>query len=312
VNSPLIRIGTRASQLALWQANWVAERLRTFGVQVEIVEISTTGDRQPIGSLAGLGLQGVFTKEIQAAVLAGQVDLAVHSLKDLPTEILAGLTLVAVPLRETVADALVSNRAGTLAELPAGVRIGTGSLRRQAQLKHLRPDIEVIDIRGNVDTRLSKLDEGQYDAVVLAAAGLTRLGWQDRITELLAPPRMLPAVGQGALGIECRLDDSTTQAAVAALDDRETRAAVTAERVMLSKLHGGCSAPVGAWGRMKGDSLALDAVVASCDGVTVLRASGTAAIGDAAQLGYHLADELLTQGAAEIIAAARRQTGELK
>jgi len=298
------RIGSRASRLALWQANWVAEKLRGFGASVEIVEITTHGDKERVGPIAGLGLQGVFTKEIQSAVLEGHVDIAVHSLKDLPTETVSGLKLAAVPPRENPADALVANQITSLAQLPTGAIVGTGSLRRHAQLKYLRPDIVIQGIRGNVDTRLRKLDEGKFDAIVLAAAGLQRLGWQSRIVELLEPPRMLPAPGQGALGLECRADDVPMNDLLSRLDDPQTRRASDAERAMLSQLHAGCSAPVGAWGRIENERLALDGLVADLDAKQVLRFSSSADLDEADALGMLVAAELLNQGAAEIIAAA--------
>lgn len=299
-----IRIGTRGSKLALWQAHWVADRLRSLGAVVEIVEIVTQGDVQQAGPVPALGLQGVFTKEIQSAVLQEKADLAVHSLKDLPTETTAGLVLAAVPERESVADALVSN-SGSLGELSTGARVGTGSLRRQAQIKQLRPELEVLSIRGNVDTRLRKLDEGQYDAIVLAESGLTRLGLEGRITERLGPPRMLPAPGQGALGLECRESEAELMELLANLDDDASRAAVTAERSMLALLHAGCSAPVGAWGRIEDDQLVLDGLVASLDGKQILSAVGAAGVSQAEMLGQTVAEQLLDQGAAEIIAAAK-------
>ena len=300
-----LRIGTRASQLALWQANWVADRLKQFGVHVELVDITTSGDEQQVGPIASLGTQGVFTKEIQSAVLDGRVDLAVHSLKDLPTETVDGLVLAAVPEREAIADAFVSGDGSGLDSLAEGARVGTGSLRRQAQLLHLRPDIQVSGIRGNVDTRLKKLDTGEYDAIVLATAGLIRLGLADRISELLEPPKMLPAVGQGALGLECAVDNKPVLEVVGRLNHSESRSAVDAERAMLAMLHGGCSAPVGAWGRIEGNRLLLDGLVASLDGKNILRASIVGETFDSQSLGKQLADELLSQGAAEIIAAAR-------
>lgn len=305
-HSRTLRIGTRGSKLARWQSDWVAARLRDAGVAVQIVEIATSGDVQQHGPVASLGGLGVFTKEIQSALLAGEVDLAVHSLKDLPTQTTDGLILAAVPPRENPADALISTAGILLAELPAGARVGTGSLRRRAQLLHLRPDLAMLDIRGNVDTRLRKLDAGEYDAIVLAAAGLRRLGWAERITEELEPPRLLPAPGQGALALECRADDQGAKSAVVTLDDRATRQAVTAERAALAALHGGCSAPVGAWGRAIGNVLRLDALVAEVHGLSVLRAH--AEIDDArsaADLGRRVADDLLAQGAAALIAAAR-------
>lgn len=291
--------------MALWQSNWVANQLRSYGAAVELVEITTKGDVQQSGPIASVGQQGVFTKEVQAAVLGEAADIAVHSLKDLPTEQEAGLVLGAIPRREVIADALVSNQAKSLTELPRRAKVGTGSLRRQAQLMHLRPDIHVAGIRGNVDTRLRKLDDGEFDAIVLAAAGLRRLGLEDRIVEQLEPPRMLPAVGQGALGIECRADDESTLSLLSSLDHGETRAAATAERAMLALLHGGCSVPVGAWGRVEGQLLRLESLVANADGTQVLRASGSAPVAEATELGKQVADDLLEQGAAAIIAATR-------
>lgn len=305
MTTPRIRIGTRGSKLAQWQANWVADQLRQRGAIVELIEITTSGDVQQTGPISAVGLQGVFTKEVQAAVLANEADIAVHSLKDLPTEQVAGLVLGAVPERETVADALVANSAKTLAELAVGARVGTGSLRRQSQLKHMRPDLEVVGIRGNVDTRLRKLDDGEYDAILLAAAGLRRLGWSDRIAQLLEPPLMLPAVGQGALGLECREDDQTVLELLGQLDHHETHQATDAERAMLALLHGGCSVPVGGWGRIENGKLALDGLVANLDGTQVLKATATGDLAAAEQIGQQVAEQLLNQGAAEIIAAAR-------
>jgi hydroxymethylbilane synthase len=299
------RIGTRGSKLARWQSDWVAAELRQRGVKVEIIEITTSGDVQQAGPVAAIGGTGVFTKEIQAALLAGDVDLAVHSLKDLPTQQVAGLTLAATPPRENPADALIAAGGVTLETLPPGSRVGTGSQRRRAQLLALRPDLTMLDIRGNVDTRLRKLDEGQYDAIVLAAAGLTRLGWGDRITDMLAPPRVLPAPGQGSLGIECRADDPEALATLIELNDTQTRASVVSERTLLAVLEGGCSAPVAAWGRVVEGELRLDGLVASLDGRKVLRASGTSTLADAASLGTRIATELLQQGAGAIVGAAR-------
>ena len=305
MTTPHIRIGTRGSQLAQWQANWVADQLRERGTVVELIEVITSGDIQQSGPIGTVGPQGVFTKEVQAAVLANDADIAIHSLKDLPTEQVEGLVLAAVPERENVADALVTNQAPSLMELPSAARVGTGSLRRQAQLKHLRPDLEVVGIRGNVDTRLRKLDEGQYDAIILAASGLRRLGWAERITEMLEPPRMLPAVGQGALGIECRADDQAVLELLAQLDHHQSHQATVAERTMLALLHGGCSAPVGAWGRMESGQLVLDGLVASLDGKQMLRASARGDSSGAEQLGQHVAEGLIAQGAASIIASVR-------
>jgi hydroxymethylbilane synthase len=303
-----LRIGTRGSQLARWQAEWVAEQLRRDGQEVELVEIATHGDIEPARSIEEIGTRGVFTKAIQRALLTGEVDLGVHSLKDLPTEPVDGLMLAAVPPRENPADVLVSNIAATWDRLPNAARVGTGSLRRQAQLRHLRSDLQIREIRGNVDTRLRKLDEGQFDAIVLAEAGLRRLELIERIVQVLPPDVMMPAVGQGALAIECRENDQATRAVVAVLDDPASHAAVLAERALLARLRGGCMAPVGALGRLDGDELQLTAVVLSADGARRLAARdvvhGIAAV-DAEQLGVRVAEALLAQGAAELIAESR-------
>ena len=304
MRQPLL-IGTRASQLALWQAHWVADRLQALGAPTAIVEITTRGDTEQSDPVASIGVQGVFTKEVQRAVLAGDADLAVHSLKDLPTAPTTGLALAAIPEREDFRDALVSASGAGLDDLPEGARVGTGSERRRALIAAIRPDLEMAPIRGNVDTRLAKLDRGDYDAIVLASAGLTRLGLQERISELLAPPRLLPAPGQGALGIECRADDDATQSVLQQLDHTATRAGVEAERALLAQLHGGCSVPVGAWGRIENDALQLDAVVASTDGLRVLRASDSGGLQDSAEVGQRLGDKLLADGAAAIIESCR-------
>jgi len=306
VNRPRIRIGTRASRLAKWQATWVADQLNAIGVETEIIEISTSGDRNKEGSIASLGLQGVFTKEIQASVLRGESDIAVHSLKDLPTEQHRELTLAAVPIRGNFADALVCSQASSLEELSAGAKVGSGSLRRQAQLRHSRPDLIVEGIRGNVETRLRKLDEGEFQAIVLASAGLERLGLEDRITEMLTPPRMLPAPGQGALGIECSAEDGELIELLTAVNDPDTRAATDAERSMLAMLHAGCSAPVGAWGRVVEGQLQLDGLVASLDGKEVLTAQATGPCSAEEELGRKVARELLQQGAERLITRARQ------
>jgi hydroxymethylbilane synthase len=304
-NEIRLRLGTRGSALARWQADWVTEQLQTIGVVVEQVLITTSGDVTS-GPISEIGGQGLFIKEIQRALLDDRIDLAVHSLKDLPTEAVVGLGLAAVPPRADVGDALVSSRFANLDDLPAGARVGTGSRRRQSQLLHLRPDLVVADIRGNVDTRLKKLDAGEYDAIILAQAGLTRLGLTDRITQRLSPDQMLPAVGQGALGIETRADDEATITAIAVLDDAPTRAAVIAERSLLATLLGGCLAPVGAWARCDDGALVLDAVVLSTDGKQRIATRLTDDLNSAAMLGQHAAEQLLAQGAAALIAEARQ------
>lgn len=305
------RLGTRASVLARWQAEWVARALRTLGHEVELIPITTQGDVQS-GPLGTIGGQGLFTKELQRALLDRRIDLAVHSLKDLPTEPVAGLAIAAVPVRESVRDVLVSRSGESLSELAAAARVGTGSLRRQAQLLHARSDLQVLDMRGNVDTRLRKLDQGEYEAIVLAEAGLVRLGYRERITDFLPTSVMLPAVGQGALGIEIRSDDMATQAAVSRLDDLASHLAVIAERSLLSALRGGCLAPVGAWARFEASGLRLEATVLSTDGKRrLVAAAGTAGQPDPAaaiELGARVAAELLHQGAKELIASARLGT----
>jgi hydroxymethylbilane synthase len=309
-----LRLGTRGSQLARWQAEWVAEQLRRLGHAVELVAIATHGDVERAVAIEEIGTRGVFTKEIQRALLAGDVDLGVHSLKDLPTEPVDGLTIGAVPVRESAADVIAmagSAQPGAaggvpLPYLPQGARVGTGSLRRQAQLRHLRADLRISDVRGNVDTRLRKLDEGQFDAIVLAEAGLRRLGLSDRATHVLPFEVMLPAVGQGALAVECRSDDTSTLAAIEPLEDAATRAAVTAERALLAHLRGGCMAPIGAFSRVEGGMLQMTAVVLSGDGVQRLWAGGAASIGDAQSLGRGVAESLLVGGADGLIAGARK------
>ena len=301
---PRLRLGTRSSPLARWQAEWVAARLGERGVEVEMVHIATQGDVKT-GQLGQIGGQGLFTKEIQRALLTREIDLAVHSLKDLPTEPVAGLCLAAVPPRETTADVLASAKFGTLDHLPHGARVGTGSLRRKAQLLFVRSDLTILDIRGNVETRLKKLDEGQYDAIVLAAAGLTRLGFADRMTFVLPRSIMLPAVGQGALGLETREDDAVARSLVEPLNDRLTHAAVLAERTMLHALRGGCLAPVAALGQSDNAVLKLEAVVLSGDGQRRISAEGAGRPEDAIRIGEQVADELLLQGAAELIASSR-------
>ena len=300
----IIRIGTRGSKLALWQAEWVAGQLRELGYVAQLQIISTSGDTstQPLSLVGG---QGLFTKEIQRELLANRVDVAVQSLKDLPTIPVEGLCLAAIPPRETTADVLISHSGANFEALPIGATVGTGSSRRAAQLKHWRSDIQIADIRGNVDSRLAKVDQGSYDAIVLAAAGLTRLGLTDRITELLPAERILPAIGQGALGLECREDDSATREALGKLNHAASEAEVTAERALLLKLLAGCLAPVAARGSVTGNRVELVARVLSVDGRQVISGATSGALDDAASIGQQLAIEMLSQGAAELIAASR-------
>ncbi|NIL95822.1 MAG: hydroxymethylbilane synthase [Planctomycetales bacterium] len=301
-----IRIGTRGSSLARWQAKWVAQQFNALDLATELVVVETLGDRQS-GPIASLDARGVFTKSIQRALLDERIDLAVHSLKDLPTEPVPGLGLACVPPRESCADALVGRDGLHVQQLPAGCLVGTGSIRRAAQLKHWRADLQLHDIRGNVETRLEKLDAGQYDALVLAEAGLLRLGLARRITQVLPPDKMLPAVGQGALGLEARVDDRHVITAASALDDPATHRAVVAERALLNALRGGCLAPVGAWARMtEQHMLLLDAVVLDPTGQERIAVTLSGPSADGAALGVRAAEQLLSQGAADLIDTARR------
>jgi hydroxymethylbilane synthase len=300
-----LRLGTRASQLAQWQANWVTDQLRQRGIQVELVPITTSGDQQQTAAGPLIGT-GIFTKEIQRELIAGKIDLAVHSLKDLPTETVPGLALTAVPDRAPVADAFISDRFESLEQLPPGATVGTGSLRRRAQLLNHRNDLEMRDIRGNVDTRLRKLREGYYDAIILAQAGLDRLGLTKHIAQILPLTLMLPAVGQGALGIEARVDDLATRSALACLDHSPTHAAAKAERALLATLHGGCMAPIAAWGRIEGGQLILTGRVLDPAGVERLEATQIGTLDEAETLGQTAAGKLLEQGAAELIGQCRK------
>jgi hydroxymethylbilane synthase len=304
----VLRIGTRASRLATWQAEWVASRLTEQGIKVELAPISTTGDRQRQGPISGIGGQGVFTKEIQNALLDRRIDVAVHSLKDLATEETPGLCLAAVPRRASVSDVLVfqGGAGDSIERLPKGAVVGTGSLRRKTQLLRHRPDLRVENIRGNVETRLAKLDEGQFNAVVLAEAGLRRLGFDERVGEVLPPSVMLPAVGQGALGIESREDDeSTRKVLLEIIDDRAAHGSIVAERAMLAALHGGCSAPVAGWAREEEGTLRLEGRVLSLDGKRQVDAKASGLLDDPEGLGRLVAEQLIGQGAAELIREAR-------
>jgi hydroxymethylbilane synthase len=304
-----LTIGTRGSRLALWQTNWVKAQLETHHphVQVEIKTISTKGDRVLEVSLPTLGEQGkgLFTKELEDEMFAGAIDLAVHSLKDLPTGLPAGLTLGAVCEREDVRDALVGGAGvGSFADLPQGAVIGTSSLRREAQLRFARPDLRVVAVRGNVDTRLRKLDAGEYDALILAAAGLIRLQYSRRITEYLGPDLMLSAVGQGALAIETRDGDERVESLVRTLDHQPTRLACTAERRFLKGLGGGCLVPIAAYCQVDGDSLRLAGLVAKPDGSEIIRGEMVATAEMAEDLGQRLADQFLDRGAGRLLGIA--------
>ncbi|MHB9073992.1 MAG: hydroxymethylbilane synthase [Desulfobaccales bacterium] len=298
-----IRIGTRGSALALAQSNWVAAQIsgRYPGCRVELVIIKTTGDKITNVPLAQIGGKGLFIKEIEEALLSGQVDLAVHSLKDMPAEVPGGLMLGAVPPREDCRDAFISSRYKNLAEIPSGGRIGTGSLRRRVQLLNRRPDLEVVPIRGNVDTRLKKMETLGLDALILAAAGLNRLGLGHLYQCCVPEAEMLPAVSQGALGLEIRTNDPDLKELVSFLDDTPTRLAVTAERAFLARLEGGCVVPVAALGRVEGDFLHLEALISDLEGRRLLRDSVRGPVSETARLGTSLAESLLAQGGREIL-----------
>ena len=296
-----LRIGSRGSQLALWQANHVSGLLRERGHEVEIEVIKTTGDKIAEVALAQVGTKGMFTKEIEEALAEGRVDLAVHSLKDLPTELASTFTLAAVMKRQDPRDAFLSLRYERFTALPQGARVGTSSLRRQAQIKSVRPDLNIFPLRGNVDTRLRKLESGEFDAIILAAAGLNRLGRTERVREVLPLDVLCPAVGQGALGIEARADDTATLQELAFLDDRAARRATAAERALLRTLGGGCQVPIGAYAEAVDGALRLTAVVAQPDGSEVLRDQQTG--NDPEELGMRVGRALLASGADGILRA---------
>jgi hydroxymethylbilane synthase len=296
-----IRIGTRGSALALWQAEHVKGRLEALGHAVELRVITTTGDRVLDRRLEAVGGKGAFLKEIEEAMLAGEVDLAVHSLKDVPTALPEGLALCAVLERADPRDALLSSSGRGLRELPAGARVGTTSLRRCAQILAVRPDLAVGDLRGNVDTRIRRLREGAFDAIVLAMAGLGRLGRAGEVTEALDPSLVLPAPGQGAIALECREGDRAAREAVAALHHPPTAKAIGAERALLAGLGGGCNVPLGAYAQLDGEGLWLRALVARPDGTRMVRAEGNGA--DPAGLGARVAEDLLAQGARALMSA---------
>jgi hydroxymethylbilane synthase len=302
----MIRIATRGSALALWQANWVRDRLLADDatLAVELLVLKTRGDKILDRALSEVGGKGLFVKEIEEALLDGRAEVAVHSMKDLPAEMADGLVLGAVPARADARDALIvapAISARDVASLPTGARVGTSSLRRVCQLKARRRDLEIVPLRGNVDTRLGKVQAGELDAIVLACAGLERLGHADRITAALTVEESLPAIGQGALAIQCRVDDAETRARLHKLDDRATAHAVTAERAFLRRLQGDCKTPLAAHARLDGARLVLDGLVGAPDGSKLLRRSLEGAADDGESLGRTLAEELLGAGAGELL-----------
>lgn len=298
-----IVIGTRGSKLALWQAEHIAGRIRERypAIEVTLKKIVTTGDRILDVPLAKIGGKGLFTKELENAMLSGEIDLAVHSLKDMPTELPEGLMLAAITTRADACDAFVSLRYGSLDELPQGAKVGTSSLRRRAQILKYRPDLQTVDLRGNLDTRIKKLENQEMDAIILAAAGLKRLGLEKYITQILSAKICLPAVGQGALAIETRQDDPEVLSVLEFLNDSGTIAAVTAERAYLREVQGGCQVPVGVYGQINGDQLLLEATILKIDGTREVRAQMSASCSEAEELGVKLAQQMLAAGGKEIL-----------
>lgn len=298
-----LRIGSRGSQLALWQSNHISALLRARGHQVEIEIIHTTGDKITDVALAMVGTKGMFTKEIEEALAADRVDLAVHSLKDLPTELPRGFEIAAITERQDPRDAFCSVKFSSFQELPQRARVGTSSLRRQAQLKAIRPDLDIHPLRGNVDTRLRKLEQGEYDAIILASAGLNRLGKTQLVRQIIPAEIMCPAAGQGALGIEIRASDSDTRRYVEFLNDSAARSATTCERALLSSLGGGCQVPIGAAAKIREGKLHLDAIVADPDGSLLLRESRDGDPHDPEKLGNDVGKTLLSRGGDKILEA---------
>ncbi len=298
-----IKIGTRGSQLALWQANWVKNEIEAHfpKTRVEIIKIKTTGDKIVDRPLAMVGGKGLFVKEIERALLDHDIDIAVHSMKDMPGDLPQGLCIGAIPVREDPRDVLVSRNNQLLMDLPRGSIVGTSSLRRASQIKHARPDLAISSIRGNLGTRLAKLDNGEFDAIVLAAAGIIRLGMKKRITQYLEPETMLPAVGQGALCIETRKNDVNTAPLLATLDNRETRIPVLAERAFLRKLEGSCHIPVACFGIVDDQEILLTGLVASEDGTQLVKETSRGPVASAEAIGTSLANTLLDRGAAHIL-----------
>lgn len=299
-----LKIGTRQSLLALWQSNFIAGELRKEypNCEVTLKKIVTKGDRILDVPLAQIGGKGLFTKEIEEELLDGTVDLAVHSLKDMPTVLPEGLCLTVITSRANVGDAFVSNKYNSFAELPQGAVLGTSSLRRRAQLLAARPDLKIVDLRGNVDTRLRKLDEGNMDAIILAAAGLQRLGHGDRIKEIIPTSVCLPAVGQGALAIECRTDNTEVREMLAFLNDKATKQATDAERAFLGLVEGGCQVPIGVHAEVQDNEIKIEAIIASLDGSTVLRNTISGDAEKAVELGQKLGHKMLSEGGQDILA----------
>jgi len=299
----IIRIATRKSPLALWQAEHVAERLEQEfpDVTAELVKMVTKGDKILDAPLAKIGGKGLFVKELEQGMLEGSADIAVHSMKDVPVEFPEGLHLSAILNREDPTDAFVSNKYKSLDELPKNAKVGTSSLRRQCQIKERFPDIEILSLRGNVNTRLAKLDAGEYDAIILASAGLKRLGMGDRITQCLDTDISLPAIGQGAVGVECRIDDQEMNDYLNVLQDEQTTIRITAERAMNERLKGGCQVPIAGFAEIQGDQLVMRGLVGSPDGTLLYRAERKGSFAQAKEIGVEIAEDLLAQGADKIL-----------
>ena len=303
-------IGTRGSKLALWQSEYIKARLEEVtGLPVTLTIIKTTGDKILDVPLAKVGGKGLFTKELEVELMAGAVDLCVHSMKDVPTELPDGLVIAAMPERVDPRDVLVSGAGYDLTTLPEGGRVGTSSLRRVAQVRALRPDVEIVDVRGNLDTRMRKAEDGEVDAVILAAAGITRMGWAERITSYIPTTQMVSAVGQGAIGIEIREDDEFMLHVMERIGHPETMECVTAERVVMRRLEGGCQVPIGAYARYEDDTLTMDAVVGSVDGTHIVREQLCGDAGQPEALGEAMVERLLALGAGEILAGIRDAAG---
>lgn len=310
ISEHTLRIATRQSRLALWQAEHVAALLRNKhpGLKVELVPMTTQGDRILDRPLANIGGKGLFIKELELAMSEHRADIAVHSMKDVPSEMPPGFTLAAMLPRADPRDAFVSSRYKNFASLPQGARVGTSSLRRQCQLKHVRPDLELVTLRGNVDTRLRKLDEQHYDAIILAAAGLIRLGLESRITEYFGPEQSVPAVGQGIIGIECRDDDARNIAYVRTLNDAQAWQCCLAERSFAQRLEGSCQSPIAGFATLSGDQLQLHGVIGSPDGGEMYRGSHLGPVTDAEAIGVRLAEELLKDGAGQLLERLRQES----
>jgi hydroxymethylbilane synthase len=306
-----LKIGTRGSQLALFQANWVKDELARAhpDLRIVLIKIKTTGDKIQDAPLAKIGGKGLFVKEIEEALLQKRIDLAVHSIKDVPTEFPKGLHLSAITKREDPRDVLISRDGKRLKDLPQNAKIGTSSLRRQAQLLHFRSDVDLVPLRGNLDTRLKKLKTTNLDAIILAFAGVKRLGFEERITEIIPPEISLPAIGQGALGIETRTDDHAVEDQIRLLSDRDSSIAITAERAFLQKLEGGCQVPIAAFARIDGTTLLVDGLVGTIDGKKLIRHHVEGPIEKAESLGVELAVILLGKGAKEILDEVYQKSG---